>query len=305
MNKGTKVSDSSPFKGEQEGVRAIILAAGTASRLRPLTSNTPKCLLKVGERTLLERSMDALIKAGIHDFVIVTGYLHEQIENFVRKTYQDLLPSGRGYSLSHGRGLGRGYCGSFRFIHNKDYETTNNIYSLWLARPEAEGQEILLLDSDLLYDGQIVERVLADKHENVLTLIRHELGEEEMKVVIDPPLPSLKGRETLDVEASPLRGGLEGSITEISKTCSPTLAAGESLGIERMGEAYTTALYKELDLMMNTEHLENTFYELAFQRLIPQGHTFSVLDVTDLFSCELDTVEDFENAKQRIPAHLY
>lgn len=244
-------------------MKAIILAAGTASRLRPLTSNTPKCLLKVGERTLLGRSMDALIAAGIHEFVIVTGYLHEQIETFVRQTYGESIR----------------VC----FIHNKDFETTNNIYSLWLARPEADGEEVLLLDSDLLYDGEIVKRILQESHDNVLTLIRHELGEEEMKVVMDS----------------------DGSITEISKTCSPALAAGESLGIERMGKAYTTALYKELDVMMNREHLENKFYELAFQRLIADGQTFSVLDVTDLFSCELDTVEDFENAKERIPAHLF
>ena len=243
--------------------KAIILAAGTASRLRPLTLHTPKCLLKVGERTLLERSMDALIKAGIREFCIVTGYLHEKIEDLVKQTYGESID----------------VC----FIHNKDYETTNNIYSLWLARPKADGQEVLLLDSDLLYDGQIVERVLADSHENVLTLIRHELGEEEMKVVMNE----------------------DGAITEISKTCNPALAAGESLGIERMGKAYTTALYKELDIMMNQEHLENTFYELVFLRLIAQGNTFSVLDVTELFSCELDTIEDFENAKQRIPAHLF
>ncbi|MBQ5937629.1 MAG: phosphocholine cytidylyltransferase family protein [Bacteroidaceae bacterium] len=243
--------------------KAIILAAGTASRLRPLTLHTPKCLLKVGERTLLERSMDALIKAGIREFCIVTGYLHEKIEDFVKQTYGESID----------------VC----FIHNKDYETTNNIYSLWLARPKADGEEVLLLDSDLLYDGQIVERVLADSHENVLTLIRHELGEEEMKVVMNE----------------------DGAITEISKTCNPALAAGESLGIERMGKAYTTALYKELDIMMNQEHLENTFYELAFLRLIAKGSTFSVLDVTELFSCELDTIEDFENAKQRIPAHLF
>ena len=244
-------------------MKAIILAAGTASRLRPLTLHTPKCLLKVGERTLLGRSMDALIKAGIREFCIVTGYLHEQIEDFVSQTYGESID----------------VC----FIHNKDYETTNNIYSLWLARPKADGQEVLLLDSDLLYDGQIVERVLADSHDNVLTLIRHELGEEEMKVVMNE----------------------DGAITEISKTCDPALAAGESLGIERMGKAYTTALYKELDIMMNQEHLENKFYELAFLRLIAKGFTFSVLDVTELFSCELDTIEDFENAKQRIPASLY
>ena len=244
-------------------MKAIILAAGMASRLRPLTLHTPKCLLRVGERTLLQRSMDALIASGISEFVIVTGYLHELIEAFVREQY--------GQSVS------------VRFIHNADYATTNNIYSLWLARPEAEGEDVLLLDSDLLYDGEIVKRVLACGHDNVLTLIRHELGEEEMKVVMDAG----------------------GRITEISKTCDPGTAAGESLGIERMGKAYTVALYRELEGMMNEEHLENTFYELAFLRLIGKGSTFSVLDVTDLFSCELDTVEDFENAKQRIPARLF
>ena len=243
-------------------MKAIILAAGTASRLRPLTEHTPKCLLKIGERSLLQRSMDALLANGVSEFCIVTGYLHEQIEQFVHRQYPDV---------------------KVRFIHNADYAATNNIYSLWLARPAAEGLDVLLLDSDLLYDGAIVGRVLASTHGNVLTLIRHELGEEEMKVVVDA----------------------EGSIREISKTCAPQEAVGESLGIEKMGREYTTALYAELEGMMNREHLENRYYELAFERLIPQGHTFQVLDVTDLFSCELDTVEDFENAKQLIPASLF
>lgn len=244
-------------------MKAIILAAGMASRLRPLTENTPKSLLKVGERSLLQRSMDALIQNGIRDFVIVTGYLHEMIENFVAETYGDTI--------------------TVKFIYNDVYDSTNNIYSLWLARPEAEGEEILLLDSDLLYDPQIVAKVLEQKADNVLTLIRHELGEEEMKVVTDA----------------------NGVIKEISKTCNPADAAGESLGIEKMGKAYTAALYKELDGMMNAEHLENKFYELAFERLIKQGHSYEVIDMTDFFSCELDTVEDFENAKQKIPASLF
>jgi len=243
-------------------MKAVILAAGTASRLRPLTEHTPKCLLKVGERSLLQRSMDALIENGIDEFVIVTGYLHEMIEEFVKAQYPEVKVT---------------------FIYNSVYSTTNNIYSLWLARPEVEGQEMLLLDSDLLYDAKIVGRVLADSAANTLTLIRHELGEEEMKVVTN----------------------VAGEITEISKTCSPAEAAGESLGIEKMGTAYTAALYRELEVMMNEEHLENKFYELAFLRLIAQGHSYHVLDVTDLFSCELDTVEDFENAKEKIPEELF
>lgn len=245
-------------------MKAIILAAGMASRLRPLTENTPKCLLKVGEKCLLQRSIDALASNGIHDFVIVTGYLHEMIETFVAEQYGDKI--------------------NVKFIHNDVFDSTNNIYSLWLARPEAEGQEILLLDSDLLYDPRIITKVMESGADNVLTLIRHELGEEEMKVVLD--------REN-------------GTIIEISKTCNPADAAGESLGIEKMGCRYTSALYKELEPMMNEEHLENVFYERAFERLIAKGHTYKVIDVTELFSCELDTVEDFENAKEKIPAELY
>ena len=238
-------------------MKAIILAAGTASRLRPLTDSTPKCLLKIGGRSLLQRSIDALTANGISEIVIVTGYLHEQIESFVGQQYPGLRVT---------------------YIYNKEYSTTNNIYSLWLARPEADGEDVLLLDSDLLYDPAILNRVMACSHSNVLTLIRHPLGEEEMKVVTDE----------------------QGSILEISKTCNPALAAGESLGIERMSKSYTTALYRELALMIGREGLSNIFYERAFERLIPQGHTFRVLDVSDLFSCELDTVEDFENASQKI-----
>lgn len=244
-------------------MKAVILAAGMASRLRPLTNHTPKCLLRIGQRSLLQRSMDALMANGIREFVIVTGYLHEQIEQFVAQQYGNSI--------------------EVTFIYNEVYDSTNNIYSLWLARPAVEGKEMLLLDSDLLYDPQIVGRVLASPAYNVLTLIRHELGEEEMKVVTDA----------------------QGSIVEISKTCNPEAAAGESLGIEKMGNDYTRALYAELDRMMNQEHLENKFYELAFERLILQGHSYQVLDATDLFSCELDTVADFDNAKALIPQDLF
>ena len=252
---------------------ALILAAGIASRLRPLTNDTPKCLLQVGSRCLLQRSMDALLQNGIRQFVIVTGYLHQQIEQFVSRQYADSI--------------------QVTFIHNDIYATTNNIYSLHLARTAVDGTDFLLLDSDLLYDPQIITRVLASSEPDVLTLIRHPLGEEEMKVV------TAASRNRTEGEAAAR------TIVEISKTCRPDEAAGESLGIERISAAYSRALFRELDTMMNREHLENKFYELAFMRLIPQGHTFGVLDVTDLFSCELDTVADFEQARSRIPLTLF
>ena len=243
-------------------MKAIILAAGIASRLRPLTDNTPKCLLKIGERCLLQRTFDALIENGIKEFVIVTGYLKEQIEEFLQKNYAGV---------------------NITFIHNDVYDSTNNIYSLWLTRPVADGEDVLLLDSDILFSPQIVTRLLASPQKDILALNNHPLGEEEIKVIVDE----------------------QGMVKEISKVCSIPDAIGESIGIERMSGSYTTALFKELQTMIEGEKVDNVFYEKAFERLIPQGHTFAVMDVTDLFSVELDTVEDFMQAKQLIPQELF
>jgi choline kinase len=243
-------------------MKAIILAAGIASRLRPLTNDMPKCLLSIGERCLLQRSMDALIAAGLRQFVIVTGYRQQQICDFVAQHYPTT---------------------DVTFIYNDRYDTTNNIYSLWLTRPYVEAHEALLLDSDIVYDPQLVQRLLACPEGDALALNSHDLGDEEMKVIADAA----------------------GRVIEISKTCAIERAVGESIGVEKMSAAYTTALFAELRTMIEVEHQDNIFYERAFERLIPQGHTFYTLDTSDLFSIELDTVSDFEQAQQLIPAELY
>ena len=246
----------------------VILAAGMAKRLRPLTDTQPKCLLKVGERTLLERTVAAMTAAGISEFVVVTGYRAEMIKDFLENLG----------SLDNLESLGKP---KFTFLHNADYEHNNNIYSLWMAGQMVRGKEFLLMDSDILCDPAAVLRI-AQEPEAALAVNRHELGEEEMKVVVDDQM----------------------RITEISKTCRPEDAMGESVGIEKMTVAYSEALFRELDQMILQEGLIDIFYERAFERLIPQGHTFRVIDTTDYFSYELDTPEDFERAQALMPAEL-
>ena len=233
-----------------------------AKRLRPLTDTKPKCLLTVGGRTLLERTVDAMAGAGITEFVIVTGYRADQIRDFLSVTYRSSLLT-------------------FHFLDNADYEHNNNIYSLWMAGEYVRGKEFLLMDSDILCDPAAVARI-AHEPESALALNRHECGEEEIKVIVDA----------------------DGHITEISKVCSIQDAIGESVGIEKMTAAYSTALYKELDQMIQKEGLIDVFYERCFERLIPQGHTFKVVDTTSYFSYELDTPEDFERAKELMPQEL-
>ena len=238
----------------------VILAAGMAKRLRPLTDTKPKCLLKVGERTLLERTVDAMAAAGINEFVVVTGYLGNMIRDFLTIHYPLF---------------------TIHFLDNTDYAHNNNIYSLWMAGQIVRGKEFLLMDSDILCDPAAVLRI-ASEQEAALAVNRHELGEEEMKVVVDQQM----------------------RITEISKTCRPEDAMGESVGIEKMTVAYSEALFRELDQMILQEGLIDIFYERAFERLIPQGHTFRVIDTTDYFSYELDTPEDFQRAQELMPAEL-
>ena len=137
------------------------------------------------------------------------------------------------------------------------------------------------MDSDILCDPEAVRRV-ARQEVSALAMQRHELGEEEMKIVVDDAF----------------------NITEISKTCNPAAAIGESVGIEKMTPAYSEAIYQELRKMILDEGLIDIFYERAFERLIPQGHTFKVVDTTDLFSYELDTPEDFQKATNLIPKNL-
>lgn len=240
----------------------VILAAGMAKRLRPLTDTKPKCLLEVGGRTLLERTVRAMQQAGISEFVVVTGYRAEQIREFL----SSLLPS---------------TSSTFHFLHNADYEHNNNIYSLWMAGEYVRGKEFLLMDSDILCDPAAVARI-AHEPESALALNRHECGEEEIKVIVDA----------------------DGHITEISKVCSIQDAIGESVGIEKMTADYSMALYKELDQMILKEGLIDVFYERCFERLIPQGHTFKVVDTTDYFSYELDTPEDFQRAQELMPKEL-
>ncbi len=239
----------------------VILAAGMAKRLRPLTDERPKCLLTVGQRTLLQRTVDAILAAGIEELVVITGYRQQMIRDFLTNHYPNI---------------------TIHFIDNPDYAHNNNIFSLWLTRPFTEGNDFLLLDSDILFDPAIIPAVLKQEG-SALALNRHELGEEEIKVIVDD-----KNR-----------------VIEISKVCSIEQAIGESVGIEKMTADYSKALFCELQQMIEEEGLIDVFYEKAFERLIPKGYTFQIVDTTDFFSIELDTVDDFENAKKLIPANLY
>jgi NDP-sugar pyrophosphorylase family protein len=119
-------------------MKAIILAAGRGQRLRPITDTVPKCLVPVNGRPILEYQLAALSGSGIRKCVVVVGYLASQIEQRFGSSY-----GGMGIS----------------YVFNPEFSSTNNIYSLWLARHEVD-DDILLLEGDLLFEKDIIADLL-------------------------------------------------------------------------------------------------------------------------------------------------
>jgi hypothetical protein len=117
---------------------AVLLAAGLGSRLAPLTDAVPKCLVAVSGVPILERLVRALDIHGFRRLIIVTGYKAETI---------------RGY-------LGERFGGiAVEYVLSPCFETTNNIYSLWLARRLID-EPFLLVESDVVFDEQLLAPLL-------------------------------------------------------------------------------------------------------------------------------------------------
>ncbi len=236
-------------------MKAVILAAGIASRLRPLTDNTPKCLLKVGDKAILEYMLENIIANNIPDIIIVTGYLENQVKSFVKEKFPRL---------------------NVTFIYNELFASTNNIYSLWLAKDALLGDDMLLMDSDIVFDKKIIAELFHSKHTNCLALKCHDVGAEEIKVKADK----------------------DGRIIEISKEVMPSEAAGESIGIELFNRCSLVELFNIIDRKITVENKVNIFYEAAFQEMINNKGDIFTVDITPYFCTEIDTASDLETAKQ-------
>ena len=129
------MTDSSPAANV---TTALLLAAGTGSRLQPLTLDVPKCLTEVGGVPILERLVNNLRSQRFKRLVVVIGHLGDRIQEFLQQHADDIRVD---------------------YVINPDYRTTNNIYSLWLARQEIR-EPFLLVESDLVFETWMLDDML-------------------------------------------------------------------------------------------------------------------------------------------------
>ena len=242
--------------------RCVILAAGASTRLRPLTDSKPKCLLEVGGKALLERTIENILDAGIKEIAIVIGYRGEMIQEFVKRHFPHI---------------------DICFIHNPEYAETNNAYSLFLARRFLENMEgkvrsgLFLFDSDILFSSKLLLLFLNNPlQDRIAVRVSGDHSEEEIRVKVD-------GR---------------GNIALIGKDIPIDETYGESIGIEALSAETTAHLFTILEQRMKSGVGRTEFYEASFQEMINHGTQLKAIDISAFPAIEIDTVEDLQLAER-------
>jgi len=138
--------------------QAVILAAGQGRRLWPHTQNVPKCLLTIGGKTILEYQVEALLSQKVERITVVIGYESDRVREVLGP--------------------------KINYIENKHFRKTSSMYSLWLARREAQ-HGFLALNGDVLFHRGILESLMSSPHADALAIdFEAVLAEEEMKVQV-------------------------------------------------------------------------------------------------------------------------
>lgn len=150
-------------------MKAMIIAAGEGRRLASYSKGKPKTLIEVSGTPILGYILNSLVREGIEDVLIVTGYNGGMIRDFVSKNYDNL---------------------NVDYVHNEVYNKTNNIYSVYLTKNKMMNNNFLLINSDVLFHSDILRYLKNSSREGLVLSVDlyKKLGEEEMKVKIEEDL---------------------------------------------------------------------------------------------------------------------
>jgi len=246
-------------------MKAIILAAGLGSRLNEFGKKTPKCMITIFGKTLLERQIEIFHNCGISEITVVTGHNSNSIN------YPDV-----------------------DYIKNPNYSTTNMNESLFCAREKFD-DSILISYSDIIYEQKIIEKILKSDHDFSLGVrldwrkyyenrTQHPLSEAENVVIDDDRIINLK--------------------KNIS-SCSYNQDIGEFLGIIKMTKKgirqllkkYLELKNKNLGKFHTSESLEQAYLTDMLQEMIDCGTILNPVILNDLWF-EIDTTEDLRKAEK-------
>lgn len=145
-------------------MQAIILAAGMGRRLGELTNGNTKCMLEVNGVRLIHRVLDSLHETGIRRVILVVGYKAENVKELIGDKYKDM---------------------EIIYVDNEVYNKTNNIYSLFLAREYLTADDTILLESDLIFEGSLLTKLIEHPYPNLALVDKYESWMDGTVVTLD------------------------------------------------------------------------------------------------------------------------
>lgn len=238
---------------------ALLLAAGTGSRLFPLTKNSPKCLTQVNETSILERLVFGLKQQGFKRLVIITGHQENCIREFLGSYACDM---------------------AIEYIHSPLYKTTNNIYSLWMAR-NIINEPFILFESDLIFDvSQLDDMTVPDR------------------MAVAPIQPWMNGTTVTFNQ-----------FQQVERFQNDTAANLEEIRYKTVN-IYSFSLFswnaiiERLDKYILKGQV-NCYYETVFAEMVADGNlSLQVVIFDNNLWYEIDTIKDLEEAIKLFPANI-
>jgi len=234
---------------------AIHLAAGTGTRLRPITDDRPKPLVTLGGESLLERNIETLRKAGVTDQLVITGYEADQI-----------------------RDLG------YRTVHNPVYDDTDMVYSLFCAEDEfPEKRDLLISYGDILYEQEVIEALLGC--DSPICLVVDREWRQLWEARFEDPLS----------DAETLRLNDDGSIAEIGNEPGRfDEIEAQFVGLLTVREDHIepfTSIYHELSSKEGDYTRSSVEMTHFLQRLVDEGWNVQAVPIESGW-LEIDTIDD-------------
>lgn len=221
----------------------VILAAGIGSRLK---ENLPKAMVHIDEdRTILDQQLENLENlVELEDIVIVVGFKKE----LIMEKHPDLS-----------------------YIYNREYRETNTSKSLLLALKKIKNDDILWLNGDIVFEGEILCSIQEKTRENLVFVNNSRVSDEEVKYTLNK----------------------EGYIREISKSVENPL--GEAVGINFIKKENLEEFSSCLEICENMD-----YFEKGIEFAIERGIKFLPVDVEDNFCTEVDFQNDLQEVKKYI-----
>jgi L-glutamine-phosphate cytidylyltransferase len=251
-------------------MKAIVIAAGLGSRLKELTQDQPKCTLKIGTRSMIERQFDAFESVGIKDVALVTGYQAEKLRHF--------------------QGI--------RFYHNDDFRNNNILFSLMYAQEEFD-DDLVICYSDIVYRREVLSGLLKNPSDLVVVSDRswrdsyvgrndHPVDQAEKVVVRDGRVTKI-GKHLSESEAD---GEFIGMM-KLSKTAAKLFRdTAREVAQKFTGRPFQAA-----------KNVKNAYITDLLQELIDRGHKITPHWISGGWK-EIDTQEDYLSAQKLFVGEL-